>query len=91
MGALGQYVITVNVFNLMFCIILAVITGPVALPFIFCTAGLLAGLFMYNYFFKNQYYFYRNLGYTRSRLTLLVFGINVLIAIPFIILNSIIS
>jgi len=90
MRAVLQYFITVNAFNLLFCAVLSIISGPAAIPFIFCSGGLLAGLGLYHYYFKNQYYFYYNLGYTRTRLAFILLGVNILIAIPFMILTSVI-
>jgi hypothetical protein len=33
-------------------------------------------MFGYNFFFKDQYYFYHNMGYTKKKLALMTFGIN---------------
>jgi len=52
----------------------------------YCTLGIIFGLFGYHNFFKQQYYFYYNLGYSKTLLIKITFFINFIITLPFIIL-----
>lgn len=80
------YYKTVNLFNLIACILLAFISGLIWFPVLFCTVGLAIGFFAYNFYFKDQYYFYHNLGYTKKKLMVMMLVINAVIAIPLLVL-----
>jgi len=86
MRAFVNYYITVNVVNLIASIIVAIMGGWHWLPLSLCTFGLGMGLLTYNIFYKSQYYFYYNLGYTKKRLAAMVFGCNALLSLPFLLI-----
>ncbi|AWH85532.1 hypothetical protein HYN59_10605 [Flavobacterium album] len=79
MKAFWNYYITVNIVNCCFSLLVALFSlSAVWFPIIFCTIGIAVGIFTFNVFYKAQYYFYHNLGYTRQRLAFMTFGINLL-------------
>jgi hypothetical protein len=83
MKAFWQYYLTVTLFNIIACIIAVAGTQNIYwLPVLFCTFGIAIGILVFNYFFKHQYYFYHNLGYTKQKLALKTLCINAIIAIP---------
>lgn len=86
MRAFWVYYKTVNLFNLIASILLAFISGLIWFPILFCTVGLAMGFFAYSFYFKDQYYFYHNLGYTKRKLAVMMLVINAAIAIPILIL-----
>lgn len=86
MRAFWNYFVTINAVNLPASIVIGVIAGLQWLPVAFCSFGLGIGLLAYNVFYKNQYYFYYNLGYTRTKLAVMVFTINTIIALPMLLI-----
>lgn len=86
MGAFTNYYITVNAVNVPASLVMAGASGFKWFPVAFCTFGLAMGLLAYYTFYKQQYYFYHNLGYTKTKLALKVFIINALIAVPILLL-----
>ena len=86
MRAFWVYYKTVNLFNFIASVLLAFISGIIWFPVLFCTAGLVIGFFAYNFYFKDQYYFYHNLGYTKKKLAVMMLVINTAIAIPLLVL-----
>jgi hypothetical protein len=77
MRAFWNYYFTVNLVNFCFSAMAALISVNAKwLPILFCTAGIPVGILAYNTFFKNQYYFYHNLGYSRQKLAGMTFGFN---------------
>lgn len=84
-----KYVIDVNVFNLIVSAIIGVISGFPWFLISFCSVGIFMGLLGFQYFKKNEYYMYYNLGYTKIRLILNVVGINILIALLLLVVSLI--
>lgn len=81
MRAFFNYFLTVNLFNIGATLLFCLIVSPYWIPVLFCTFGLAAGLYLYQYYFKNQYYFYHNLGFTKKKLVVMTLSINAIIAI----------
>ncbi len=91
MRAYWKFYRDVNIFNLIACFIIFAMTSIIWLTVMYCTVGIAFGLFGYHNFFRQQYYFYFNLGYSKFQLIKITFFINFIIALPFIILFSLIS
>ncbi|MFP9098334.1 hypothetical protein ACLI09_04710 [Flavobacterium sp. RHBU_24] len=89
MRAFFQYLLTVNIFNFIASLILSVAFGLGYFPVLFCTFGLGVGIIVYGFYFKQQYYFYYNLGFTRAKLVRMAFVTNFILSAPFIILLNI--
>ena len=89
MSAFFQYLLAVDIFNFLTSLILAIAFGFSYFPVFFCTFGLAIGVFMYGFYFRQQYYFYYNLGFTKAKLIRMVFIANLIISVPFIILLTI--
>jgi len=88
MRAFWHYYRTLNLFNICFSSIVAFMAFKFYLfPLMFCTLGTIAGIFSYSYFFKNECYFYNNLGYSNLRLFTMTFVINIVLAIPVFLLT----
>lgn len=80
--AFWHYYLTVTVVNVLFSAVMALFTQNVYwLPILFASIGIGTGVLFFNHYFANQYYFYHNLGYTRKKLALNTFFINLPIAI----------
>ena len=86
MRAFWSYYFTVNAVNFIASIIIAFMSGWQWLPLSLCSFGLGMGLLAYHIFYKSQYYFYHNLGYTKKRLAVMVLGCNALLSIPFLLI-----
>lgn len=86
MRAFWNYYISINAVNLLASILIAIMNGLIWLPLSLCSFGLGIGLFVYQFFFKDQYYLYYNLGYTKIRLAVMVFACNAIIALPFLLI-----
>jgi hypothetical protein len=80
MRAFLHYYITVNLINICFSLLVAIVALH-WFPIMFATGGILVGVLAYHTFFKNQYYFYHNLGYTKSRLIVITFALNLMPAL----------
>ena len=91
MRAFWNYYFTINVVNVLASIIIAIMNGPVWLPLSLCSFGPGIGLLAYYIFYKDQYYFYYNLGYTKKRLALMVFACNAIIALPLLLIYLILQ
>ena len=76
-----KYYIDVTKFNLCFSIIVGTIS-PFGGFMTFGTIGNLIGVYCYNMFYKEQYYFYYNRGINKKRLYSTLFNVNSPIAIP---------
>jgi len=77
MRAFRHYYFTINLVNTCFSAITALITGRyIWFPILFCTIGIIAGVLFFNNFCRSQYYSYYNLGYTKQRLILTTFALN---------------
>ncbi len=79
--AFRNYLKDINAFNLPLCFFLGVI-GDIAYAIAcFGSLGTVFGLICYQYLFKAQYSFYRNLGWKPSRLILNLFMTNFAVAL----------
>lgn len=79
--AITKYYFDLTRYNLGFSVITGLITWNLfAVFFTFATFGMLIGLICYKQFQNNQYYFYFNLGVKKSKLIIITWTTNVLIA-----------
>ncbi len=76
-----KFYFDVTKFNLCFSIIVGVIS-PFGGFMTFGSIGNLIGIFCYNMFYKEQYYFYYNRGLNKACLYSSLFKVNSSIAIP---------
>lgn len=77
-----HYYKTITAVNVIFSVIMALFTQNIYwLPILFSTFGIGVGVLYFNYYLKNQYYFYHNLGYTRKKLVLKTLFINLPISV----------
>jgi hypothetical protein len=79
--ALWKYYYDVTRYNVAFSVVLALMTlkplnGIVSLA----TGGMIIGLYCYKQFQNSQYYFYYNLGITKSRLILYTWLVNLVLS-----------
>lgn len=79
--AFRKYYLDINFSNLVFALVIALLFGLLWSFILFCTIGVLIGLFSYEYLKKKEYYLYYNLGFTKKELILKVFLYNVLLMI----------
>lgn len=80
--AFWQYYKTTTVINMVFSILMALFSQKAFwFPILFASFGIGVGVLFFNYYYKAQYYFYHNLGYTRKRLALNTFFVNLPIAV----------
>jgi hypothetical protein len=80
MKAIWKYFIDVNIYNVIFSLIIAAYAGVFWFFLTFASFGTIVGVLSFTYFKKQEYYFYYNLGYTRRRLIFQSWLINVSIA-----------
>ena len=85
MRAYWKFYRDINLFNLVFCIMAMPLTSLVWFPILFCTLGVLAGMFAFRTFYNQQYYFYNNIGFTKGKLARMTFFINAVVALPVLI------
>ena len=76
-----KYFLSINVFNITYSTLLGILFSPISIPLCFGTFGTFVGYLSFNYYFKNQYYFYYNLGLTKKRLITQVWIINIFLSI----------
>jgi len=87
MKVFWHYYRIITLYNILFSIPTTLLTGNVYwLPILFCTFGMGAGILAFDYYFKQQYYFYHNMGLTRKKLTFMMLGVNTCIAAPALLL-----
>lgn len=80
-----QYYYDVTKFNVMFCaLFFAFGITSIETAVIFGTFGTLVSLLVYNYFYKIQYYFYINGGFTKRAIQLRLIAINLILSTIFI-------
>ncbi len=92
MRAFWNYYFTINIVNCCFSLIVALVSAKaIWFPVLFCTMGIAVGTLAFNTFYKAQYYFYHNLGYTRKRLTFMTFVINLFAGILMLLLITLFS
>ncbi len=87
-GALLKYYTDVSLYNLGASVIVSLYTSILWGLFTFCTLGVGIGWLCFQYFKKNEYYFYYNLGWTKWRLISFVVVINMVIAIPILLIST---
>lgn len=81
MKAFWHYYRSTTGVNLAFSVMMAFFSQKAFwFPILFTTFGIGIGILYFNYYSKNQYYFYHNLGYTRLKLALHTFYINLPLA-----------
>lgn len=77
-----------NLYNGVFSVISGVYFGIISGLLIFCTFGILIGYLGFNFFRKNEYYLYYNLGLSKQYLLKKVFLLNLLLALPLMLIFS---
>jgi hypothetical protein len=65
-----KYYIDLTKFNLGMCLLITFVKSPAEGVLLFLTGGMLLSLIAYEYYHRNEYYLYHNLGLTRVRLIL---------------------
>ncbi len=84
--AIWKYFCDVNMFNAAFCVFIIWLFGIFWGVFMFCTVGILIGRYGFRIFKEDQYYMYYNLRFTKMKLLVIVFFMNLIIAFPVLIL-----
>ncbi|MDV6166833.1 hypothetical protein R1T16_00245 [Flavobacterium sp. DG1-102-2] len=83
MKTFWHYYIKTTLVNLVASILLAFFSQNIYwLPILFATFGIALGILAFDYYYKHEYYFYHNMGYTRLTLALKTFYINLVIGVP---------
>lgn len=80
--AFWKYYRDFNFFNLVFSVISGIYFGVITGLLIFISFGMFIGFLGFQYFRKNEYYLYFNLGFSRSYLIKKVWILNVILALP---------
>ena len=80
--AIWNYFLDVNSMNLIFSLIIAYFFNRYWGVFMFCTFGILVGRFAFQYFKNNEYNLYFNLGFNKMKLLKIVGVLNLIVAIP---------
>jgi len=88
--AVIKYFWDVNMFNIPFSLLIGVSTGFLWSIISFASFGFLIGLLLFNFFKKNQYYAYYNLGYTKLNLAKKIWCLNMFLVILFSVIYKII-
>ncbi|TPG31835.1 hypothetical protein EAH81_26440 [Flavobacterium pectinovorum] len=82
MKIIFKYYFDVNFFNLIYTTLVSLFFfNFLCFPIIFSSIGTFLGIFSFQYFYANEYYFYHNLGFTKKRLNSIVLFFNVFISI----------
>lgn len=81
-NAFWKYYRDFNFYNLVFSVINAIYFGLLNALLVFLSFGMLIGYLGYNYFRKNEYYLYYNLGFTKRFLLKKVWIVNLIFAGP---------
>lgn len=79
-NAIGKYFKDVNMFNVPFSLVIGLTLGAFWGILTFCSFGILIGYLGFDFFKENEYYFYFNLGFTKSYLLKKVWLLNVSIS-----------
>ncbi len=74
--AVYKYYYDVTRFNLAFSILIGALRGVLSGVIMLGTLGMVIGLLCYQYFQKDQYYFYYNLGLSKPKLITITWVIN---------------
>ncbi len=83
-NAIRKYFIDVNTFNIPLTLIIGFIEGILWGLITFCSIGVIVGLIGYQYFKKNEYYTYYNIGLTKKKLIKSVWLFNLIISVVLI-------
>lgn len=75
-----------NLYNVVFSVISGVYFGIFSGLMIFCSFGMFIGYLGFNFFRKNEYYLYHNLGFSKKYLLKKVFLLNLLLVLPFMLI-----
>jgi hypothetical protein len=86
--ALLKYYYDVTRYNLAFSVLIGVLRGVTPAIISLGTFGMFIGVICFGYLQNNQYYFYHNLGFTKLRLILTVWGINLILAVLILLIAS---
>ncbi|MTB53453.1 hypothetical protein [Lewinella sp. W8] len=81
MPAIWKYYLDTTLFNLGFSILVGLYAGPVWSLLTFASFGTGVGFLGYGYFREAEYYFYRNLGYTKGALMARVWVFNLIVVV----------
>ncbi|RYJ42522.1 hypothetical protein [Flavobacterium beibuense] len=87
MRAYWSFFFRVNLFNVIASAI-ASVNMIIWFPVLLCTFGLAVGFYGFYYFYKNEFYLYHNLGFSKLKLGVMTFAINAAIALPLLIIIS---
>lgn len=68
--AFWKYYLDLTKFNLGLSLLVTFAKSPAEGILLFLTGGMILSLIAYEYFHRNEYYLYHNLGFTRIRLVL---------------------
>lgn len=79
---LQKYIRDVDLFNLGFSLFVGLYAGVIWGLITFASLGGVVGLVAYEYFWRQQYMGYHNLGYTRLRLWSLLYFFNLIAVLP---------
>ena len=90
-AAFWKYYRDFNFFNLAFSVLSGIFFGIFSGLLIFCSFGMLIGHLGFNYFRKNEYYLYHNLGFSKRHLLKKVFLYNLLLSLPLFLIYSFFS
>jgi hypothetical protein len=85
-SARTKYYLDLTRYNLGFSLLIGLMLGTRWAVVTFGTFGMLVGLISYKYFQNSQYYFYYNIGITKTELISLTWSINLVIAAFFYII-----
>lgn len=85
-----KYYCDVNFFNLIYSILLgALFLNFFYIPIIFASIGTFLGISSFKYFYKNEYYFYYNLGFTKKKLNVTVLSLNVFVSVIILLIYNV--
>lgn len=82
--AFWKYYRDFNLYNLVFSVICGIYLGAMSGFLIFLSFGMLIGYLGFNYFRKDEYYLYYNLGFSKKFLIKTVWMYNFVFAGPFL-------
>lgn len=87
-AAFLKYYRDFNIFNVVFSVIGGIYFGAFTGLLTFCSFGMLIGYLGFDFFRKNEYYLYHNLGFSKRYLLKKVFLWNLIMSVPLILIYS---
>ncbi|RKS50737.1 hypothetical protein BC962_2511 [Gillisia mitskevichiae] len=84
--AIWSYYIDINIVNLVFSLFIMFLFNRYWGLFMFCTIGIFVGRFAFWHFKNNEYNLYFNLGFTKLKLLKIVWILNLIVAIPLLLI-----